>query len=115
MAGIVVDVSGTSFVICLSTGTKCINGELISLDGLSLNDCHAEVIVRRCLVYWLYSQLEHVLLHGDEGPDGVLEHDVEGGGFKIKPGVSFHLFISTAPCGDARIFSLHEQPTEDTF
>jgi len=113
LAGIVVDISGTSSVICLSTGTKCINGELISLDGLSLNDCHAEVIVRRCLVYWLYSQLEHVLQYGDKGPDGVLEHDMDGG-FKIKSGVSFHLFVSTAPCGDARIFSLHEQPSGDS-
>ena len=28
--------------------------------------------------------------------------------FRLKEGVTFHLFITTAPCGDARIFSLHE-------
>ena len=100
LAGIVVDRSGTSSVICLSTGTKCINGELLSLDGLSLNDCHAEVIVRRCLVYWLYSQLEETFR---DSQDTVLEKDAEKvGGYKVKSGVSFHLFISTAPCGDAR-------------
>ena len=43
--------------------------------------------------------------------DGVIEPD-QGGGYKIKAGVTFHLFISTAPCGDSRIFSLHEQPTD---
>ena len=43
MAGVVVDIAGDCSVICLSSGTKCINGESMSLDGLSLNDCHAEV------------------------------------------------------------------------
>lgn len=28
--------------------------------------------------------------------------------FRLKEGIDFHLFITTAPCGDARIFSLHE-------
>ena len=47
MAGVVVDIAGSCSVISLSSGTKCINGESLSLDGLSLNDCHAEIIVRR--------------------------------------------------------------------
>ena len=129
LAGVVVDRAGDSQVICLSTGTKCINGELLSLDGLSLNDCHAEVIVRRCLVLWLYTQLEAALRQTAD-PDCVLERDeVREGGFRVKAGVTFHLFISTAPCGDARfvdehqvtkfkvfdcrIFSLHEQQPEE--
>lgn len=45
-------------VVALSTGTKCINGEYISNQGLALNDCHAEIIVRRSLVRFLYSQLD---------------------------------------------------------
>lgn len=28
--------------------------------------------------------------------------------YKIRDGIKFHLFINTAPCGDARIFSPHE-------
>ena len=28
--------------------------------------------------------------------------------FRVKPEYDFHLFITTSPCGDARIFSLHE-------
>ena len=58
-----------------------------------------KVIVRRCLVSWFYSQLETVLR--GEKEQSVLEKDDEGG-FRVRAGVSFHLFISTAPCGDAR-------------
>eukprot|EP00092_Neocalanus_flemingeri_P022786 GFUD01024706.1.p1 GENE.GFUD01024706.1~~GFUD01024706.1.p1 ORF type:complete len:703 (+),score=193.42 GFUD01024706.1:51-2159(+) len=109
MAGVVLDHAGITTVICLSSGTKCVNGEQLCLGGSSLNDCHAEVIARRCLVAWLYNQLELAIL----GRTSVLQRDQEGG-FRLLQGVSFHLFISTAPCGDARIFSLHEQPASGT-
>ncbi|KAJ3592071.1 hypothetical protein NHX12_007201, partial [Muraenolepis orangiensis] len=65
-------------VICVSTGTKCINGEYMSDRGLALNDCHAEIIR----------------------------------GYRLKANVQFHLYISTSPCGDARIFSPHEAAVE---
>ncbi|XP_060040480.1 double-stranded RNA-specific editase 1 isoform X2 [Erinaceus europaeus] len=32
----------------------------------------------------------------------------ERGGFRLRDSVQFHLYISTSPCGDARIFSPHE-------
>jgi len=106
MAGVVVEQAGVASVVCVSSGTKCVNGEQICLGGTSLNDCHAEVIARRCLVSWLYGQLEEALL---DRPSSVLAKDPEGG-YCLRQGVTLHLFISTAPCGDARIFSLHEQP-----
>ena len=31
----------------------------------------------------------------------------------MKDGIGFHLFITTSPCGDARIFSLHESSTSN--
>lgn len=33
-------------------------------------------------------------------------------GFRLKDSVQFHLYISTSPCGDARIFSPHEAGVE---
>lgn len=36
----------------------------------------------------------------------------EQGGFKLDENVQFHLYISTSPCGDARIFSPHEAAQE---
>ena len=48
-------------VICVATGTKCINGEYMSDRGLALNDCHAEIVARRSLVRFLYGQLEALI------------------------------------------------------
>ena len=99
--------------ICVSTGTKCINGEYLSDKGCSLNDCHAEVIARRSLLRFWYQQLQ---LHLSEDPAvrdaSIFVRRGDGDGFALRDGVQFHLYISTAPCGDARIFSPHERERE---
>lgn len=70
-----------------------------------MNDCHAEVVARRCLCEYLYKQLE---LHiENKSTESILESTKKG--FKLKEGIQFHLYINTAPCGDARIFSPHEE------
>lgn len=86
-------------------GTKCVSGEHLSVSGGAVNDCHAEVVARRCLCEYLYKQLE---LHTeDKSAESILEPIKKG--FKLKQGIQFHLYINTAPCGDARIFSPHEE------
>ena len=53
MAGVVLskdqDIQGTGEVICVASGTKCINGEQLSLQGCVINDSHAEIVARRCV------------------------------------------------------------------
>ncbi|XP_028835885.1 double-stranded RNA-specific editase 1-like isoform X1 [Denticeps clupeoides] len=99
-------------VICVSTGTKCINGEYMSDRGLALNDCHAEIIARRSLIRYLYSQLELFLSSREEHQRSIFTR-CEKHGYRLKDNVQFHLYISTSPCGDARIFSPHEAGMED--
>jgi len=100
-------------VISVSTGTKCVNGEYMSVSGNSLNDCHAEIISRRCLMEFLYTQLEKMASANGEVVEDSILMKAEGGGYCVKDGIRFHLYINTAPCGDARIFSPHEaQPGE---
>uniref|UniRef100_A0A8C9SPS0 Adenosine deaminase RNA specific B1b n=1 Tax=Scleropages formosus TaxID=113540 RepID=A0A8C9SPS0_SCLFO len=100
-------------VICVSTGTKCINGEYMSDRGLALNDCHAEIIARRSLIRYLYAQLERFLGNNKEEHQRSIFCSCERHGYRLKENVQFHLYISTSPCGDARIFSPHEAGVED--
>ncbi|XP_044532527.1 double-stranded RNA-specific editase 1 [Gracilinanus agilis] len=99
-------------VISVSTGTKCINGEYMSDRGLALNDCHAEIISRRSLIRFLYTQLELFLSTREDQQRSIFMKS-QRGGFKLKDTVQFHLYISTSPCGDARIFSPHEAAQDD--
>ena len=95
-------------VIALATGTKCLNGLHLSEGGLAINDSHAEVVTRRAFMHYLYSQLD-LCVHGGE-EESILEKEAEGGRYRVKQGITFHLYISTSPCGDGRVFS----PKEDS-
>lgn len=87
-------------VVVLSTGTKCIEAKNLQTDGSVLIDSHAEILSRRAFQYFLYSQIEL----NQRGVTSVLHHN--GTKFEIKKDVSFFLFISSAPCGDCRIFAV---------
>ncbi|XP_038131860.1 double-stranded RNA-specific editase 1-like [Cyprinodon tularosa] len=101
-------------VVCVTTGTKCINGEYMSEGGLALNDCHAEILARRSLIRFLYSQLELFLsTNEEEQHSSIFTRCEDRRGFRLKEQVQFHLYISSSPCGDARIFSPHETAAED--
>lgn len=91
--------AGDMEVIALTTGTKVLGGEFLSIDGKAVNDSHAEVQIRRCIIRFLYGQLKAL---GDKRCS-VLE--LKEGKYRLKDEFSLHLYINTAPCGDARIFS----------
>ncbi|XP_033733033.1 double-stranded RNA-specific editase 1-like isoform X1 [Pecten maximus] len=99
-------------VLCVTTGTKCINGEYMSDKGMSLNDCHAEILSRRCVLRFLHAELAKHLSTDADVKNTSIFVDREGGGFMLREGVHFHLYVSTAPCGDSRIFSPHETANE---
>jgi len=95
------DVGGE--VVALGTGSKCMTGENISGNGLTIHDSHAEVIARRAFCRFLYSQLELCSQSCEDA--SILQRAECSGKYTVRPGVTFHMYISTAPCGDARLFS----------
>jgi double stranded RNA-specific editase B len=97
-------------VISVTTGTKCIGGDRLTLNGQSLNDCHAEIIARRCLMRYCYQQLK--LLIEDNNQESIFEKIPDSDRFRLKPSVAFHLYISTSPCGDGRLFAPQEAGSE---
>ncbi|KAJ3640853.1 hypothetical protein Zmor_027389 [Zophobas morio] len=109
LSGIVMTRNGNlsdAEVVAVTTGTKCISGGYISTKGSSLNDMHAEVLSRRCLISYFYDQLDLVAKFQEQ--KSIFTKRTNGKGFKLRKGVEFHLYISTAPCGDASVFSLNE-------
>ncbi|NXS98956.1 DSRAD deaminase, partial [Jacana jacana] len=96
--------TGLGAVVSIGTGNRCVKGEELSLKGETVNDCHAEIISRRGFVRFLYSEL---MKYDPSNPSSAEESIFEPAGGKrlrIKSGVTFHLYISTAPCGDGALF-----------
>lgn len=88
-------------VVALGTGTKCISSRNM-IPGMTVNDCHGEVIVKRAFQRYLYQQLS--LCFENCTNDSIFQLAPSSGKYIIKRGISFHMYVSTAPCGDARVF-----------
>lgn len=102
----------TMEVICITTGTKCIGGDRLTLNGQSVNDCHAEIISRRCLIRYCYQQLQILIENNND--ESIFERIPDSDRFRIKSSIAFHLYISTSPCGDGRLFAPQENACEST-
>ncbi|NXQ55019.1 DSRAD deaminase, partial [Anthoscopus minutus] len=95
---------GLGVVVSIGTGNRCVKGEELSLKGETVNDCHAEIISRRGFVRFLYSELMKYDPSNPSSAEESIFEQAEGKKLKIKSGVTFHLYISTAPCGDGALF-----------
>ncbi|XP_045193542.2 tRNA-specific adenosine deaminase 1-like [Mercenaria mercenaria] len=91
-------------IVSLATGSKCVGKSKMSQTGVILNDSHAEVLARRAFLRYMYSELEK--LH-QFGQSTVLQ-STTGNRCHFKEGITFHMYTSHTPCGDASIF-----PKED--
>ncbi|NXE94696.1 DSRAD deaminase, partial [Menura novaehollandiae] len=105
---------GLGVVVSIGTGNRCVKGEELSLKGETVNDCHAEIISRRGFVRFLYSEL---MKYDPSNPSYAEESIFEQAGgkkLKIKSSITFHLYVSTAPCGDGALFdkSCSDQASE---
>lgn len=92
-------------VVAVGTGSKCIGKNQMSDQGIILNDSHAEMIARRGFLRYLYQQLQYA--YG--GQQSIFIHKEDSHICSLKSGVSFHLFTSHTPCGDASIFPKEEE------
>ncbi len=115
-------------VLALATGNRCVGQSRMSAKGCVVNDCHAEVLVRRCLKRVIYSDLERALDHSPtsgitssspsvtlrilEQPVDVESANKKDGSLCVSPrarlrlhrNASLHLCITETPCGDASIY-----------
>lgn len=89
----------------LGVGTKVLSQEQIEEAGRhpsgseALRDMHAEVLARRAFLRFLVDQVSLCASHSADG--GVLE--LANGMYRIRDGVSVHMYSSSQPCGNACI------------
>lgn len=108
LAGVVMHNSstGTSEVVSLGCGTKCIGKSKLSPTGLILNDSHAEVLARRALLRYFYHHIQETFKGND---DTIFAWLPDKRKCKLKENITFHFLSTQTPCGDACIIEKRDQ------
>lgn len=88
--------------VAVGTGNRCVSGEFLVTNGKVIFDSHAEVIARRSFLNYLIKQIEFYKTGEQET---IFEKDDQSDLLVVKQGIEFHLYISTAPCGDGALFT----------
>ena len=94
-------------LVALGSGTGIALGDNYSQEGRVVHDSHAEIVARRSLLRWLYSQID--CANQDESlvisnPSKNSTKEGENLPYLLKP-FELWLYISLAPCGDGAIYS----------
>jgi hypothetical protein len=108
------------WVIALGVGTKFLTEAVLeseqrdnSVYGTRVRDCHAEALARRALLRYLALEIETLVAPSDTEPSNaelqppvrLLENCRALGTtnplFRIRPGITLHMYTSSAPCGNA--------------
>jgi Adenosine-deaminase (editase) domain len=114
------------WVVSSATGTKCCvipSDYRDSTVGLCvLTDCHAEILARRGLQRVLYSEMKYLNQqqphNNNAGADNrkkllrIAGCDKGSTKFRLRDGVTLHLYVSDSPCGDASIYSMIQRPND---
>ncbi|XP_060553450.1 tRNA-specific adenosine deaminase 1-like isoform X2 [Ruditapes philippinarum] len=94
-------------IVSLATGSKCVGKSKMSRTGEILNDSHAEVLARRSFLRFLYSEIQK--LYNCDG--NTLLKKAADNRCHFQENISFHMYTSHTPCGDASIFPKEEVNT----
>ncbi|XP_060071153.1 double-stranded RNA-specific adenosine deaminase-like [Ylistrum balloti] len=103
IAGIVMEstTSKTFDVISIASGNRFIKGDALTTEGQVLVDSHAEILASRGMRRFLYNHLAKL----SRGEKSYVLRRHGAGKAEVVPDIKFHLYISTAPCGDGAIFT----------
>ncbi|XP_061173260.1 double-stranded RNA-specific adenosine deaminase-like [Saccostrea echinata] len=88
-------------VVSIGTGNRCVTGNNLCVDGNVINDSHAEVIAKRGFRRYLYNKICQSQSSGESD----LLRRASSGKLGLASHFSFHMYISTAPCGDGAVFT----------
>lgn len=86
-------------VISIGTGNTCLDETnlIYADDGVALHDCHAEILARRGLIRYLFEQIKQC----QDNKTSIFEYNSTMNKFQLQENVTFHLYISSLPCGNA--------------
>lgn len=96
-------------VVSAGTGTKCIGSTMLSENGDILNDSHAEVICRRAFIRYLMGQIRKTK---QEDEQSIFKFNKTSMNFELEKDVTFHMFTTSTPCGDASIYTTSDNQDE---
>lgn len=91
----------TGEVVALGTGSTCLSGESLTLDGRCLIDSYAIAIAHRALLKYFFKEMKSYHEHEGSKVTSIFELvSLDSHMFKLRDNITIHLYISQPPCGD---------------